>query len=81
MARVSSRITTMNYAYKIMFSKKYMVSESVIEYDNQSYLYTWMTHELKDGTSRFNFTSSVSAKESFARTRKWIIDNHPELFL
>ena len=81
MVRVSSRVATMNYTYKIMFSKKYMASESVIEYDGESYLYTWMTHELKDGTSRFNFTPSASAKESFVRTRKWIIDNHPELFL
>ena len=71
----------MNYTYKIMFSKKYMASESVIEYDGEHYLYTWITHELKDGTSRFNFTSSVSAKESFVRTRKWIMINHPELFL
>lgn len=71
----------MNYTYKIMFSKKSTVSESVIEYDDEHYLYTWMTHELKKEEHRFMFSSSIDAKESFMRTRKWIMTNHPELFL
>ena len=71
----------MNYKYKIMFSEKRHAPESVIEYDDEHYLYTWMTHELKKEEHKFKFSSSKSANESFIRTKKWIMANYPELLL
>ena len=71
----------MNYTYEIMFSKKSTLSESVIEYNDEHYLYTWMTYELKKEEHKFKFSSSKSADESFIRTKKWLQENHPELLL
>ncbi len=71
----------MKYNYEIKNSdySSSMINEmTIIEYLNNEYKENWYLHYLKN-----NYMDhwDLHLKNSFMRTKKWLLQNHPELLL
>ena len=62
----------MNYTYVF---QKTSVGNRIIEYKNGRWNIFWVADLLK------NKKSSIDSSKSFIRSKKWLKENHPELFL
>ena len=69
MVRLSSRVIAMIYKYELQ-------NNMIIEVNNMGSI-RWLLTQLRED---FRVNQSYMF-ESFTRTKKWMIDNHPELFL
>jgi len=66
----------MNYSYTIQHSNIYNDKE-ILEFINDKYNHSWYLSALK--ASIIPFTTYDS--KSFNRTKKWMLENYPELFI
>jgi len=71
----------MNYSYEIKNSDYSPdISEMmIIEYLNNEYQDSWYLDYLKK--NRMNDFTVLHLRDSFVRTRNWVLQNHPELLL
>lgn len=84
--RKSSRIIPMNYTYELKImnypSESYPLSlipmDEVFEYRNNNFIEVWAIKVLK---YKILGVINKQTKESFTRTKNWIIQNYPELML
>lgn len=65
----------MNYTY--VYQKISIVGDRVIEYHNGVWHTLWVADLLRDG----NVCILKEEEKSYMRTKKWLKENHPELFL
>ena len=78
----SSRVITMNYRYRIIITSKTKSGpyQQIQEIDSNGFFLTHAIGELNDlAKDCEGFTPVVW--ESFLRTKKWVMENHPELLL
>ena len=74
--RKSSRVINMSYNYVII--SKIQVAE--FKNENQSkFGYYWGINSLRKDSNIFLKDNETT--ESFNRTKKWLIENHPELLI
>lgn len=62
----------MNYNYEIE-------SDAIIEIGTLNL--SWSIKSLRKDFSQFHPNPELSVSDSFNRTRKWVLENHPELML
>ena len=84
--RKSSRVINMNYTYELKImnypSKSYPLSlipiDEVFEYRDNNFIEVWAIKVLK-----YKILGAINkqTKESFNRTKEWLIENHPEFLI
>lgn len=68
----------MNYTYEIKNSDLHYET-IIIEYLNDEFQDWWYSDSLKN--KRINDFTVLHLRESFQRTKQWVLKNHPELLL
>jgi hypothetical protein len=81
----SSRVTVMNYIYKInsnSVTESYHTEEDKIDAKFGVHSREWNFNFLKRFVSIVTKSDyEIKLKDSFHRTKKWVLKNHPELLL
>lgn len=71
--RESSRINDMKYTYELEFRQQ----DFPLTYIIKEYIGT----ELNQWFFIYQFNAKKTGNESFLRTKKWLIENHPEMLI
>lgn len=69
----------MNYNYQII-NEQQILKVAELKY-GEKIGYFWKIEDLKSDYSKTFFLREEETKNSFNRTQKWLIENHPELII